>query len=433
MKLVRLLTALAFLAVACGNGDGEPGEVSPPSFVGPAPGATAGPGTGSLPAPVGVSSLDGIRLQLRRVAEVREPVSLTTRPNTTTLYIAEKTGRVKRMAVDRQVTDAGEVMRASFRVDPDPVLDITSAIDADGERGLLGLAFSADGGELYVYSTDRQGTLTLDAYRMDGEDADTGTRRSLLRIPHPRSNHNGGQLARGPDGFLYVGIGDGGGGGDPDENGQNPATLLGKILRIDPSRPADGKEYGIPAGNPFSGRSTPKGAPEVWAYGLRNPWRFSFDRDTGDLWVGDVGQNAWEEVDLLPAAPGGAGRGANLGWNRMEGTHPYDGGTPPDPYVPPLFDYDRAGGACSVIGGYVYRGATHPEWEGMYVWTDYCRGRVHLVLRRPDGRVEDRDTGVTAPRGDLESNGSITSFGEDSDGELYALSAAGGIYRLEPA
>jgi glucose/arabinose dehydrogenase len=171
----------------------------------------------------------------------------------------------------------------------------------------------------------------------------------------------------------------------------------------------------------------------VWAFGLRNPWRFSFDRRTRDLWVGDVGQNEWEEIDYLPATADGAGRGANLGWNRMEGTHPYRGGTPPPGYTPPLYDYGRDGGACSVIGGYVYRGATHPEWDGVYVWTDYCKGDIQLLLRRPDGQIELRDTGLTTPRGDLESGGSITSFAEDGDGELYALSAAGGIYRIEPA
>jgi glucose/arabinose dehydrogenase len=414
---------LALAAAACNGGDSPTGS-SAPSFVTPG-------GTG--PAPVGVTSLDGVRLQLRRVAEVRDPVALTSRPNSTTLYVAEKEGRVRTLFVDRDVTDEGRVMRASYRVGPTPVLDITSEVDSPGERGLLGLAFSADGGELYVYFTDRQGAVTVDAYRMSGDGVDARSRRNLLRLPHPRANHNGGQLALGPDGFLYVGTGDGGGGGDPDANGQNPATLLGKILRIDPTRPTAGKGYGTPPDNPFSATSSPAGAPEVWAWGLRNPWRFSFDRRTHDLWIGDVGQNAWEEIDFLPAAPGGAGRGANLGWNRMEGTHPFRGGTPPEGYTGPLLDYPLDGGACSVIGGYVYRGVTHPPWQGMYVWTDYCLGRLHVLLRHPDGRVEDRDTGLTTPAGDLQNEGSITSFGEDNDGELYVLSAAGGIYRIEPA
>jgi glucose/arabinose dehydrogenase len=424
------LACVAGLTAACAGGGSEPTSGPP----GP-PRAGTAPGTGE--APVGVTTLDGVHLQLRRVADVREPVALANRPGTTSLYVAEKTGRVRRLAVDRQVASDGAVVRASFAVAADPVLDISGAVDSAGERGLLGLAFSPDGAELYAYSTDRSGTLTLDAYRMDGDRADTGSRRALLRLPHPNNNHNGGQLATGPDGFLYVGIGDGGGGGDPDGNGQNPRTLFGKILRLDPGRPAPERRgadeserhgYGIPEGNPFAdGRD---GAPEVWAFGLRNPWRFSFDRRTHDLWIGDVGQNAWEEIDVLPAATGG-GRGANLGWNRMEGTHPYKGGSPPPGHVAPLLDYGRDGGACSVIGGYVYRGATHPERQGVYLWADYCGGELRTLLRRPDGRVEDRGTGLRTPAGDLESDGSITSFGEDNDGELYALSAAGGVFRLE--
>lgn len=419
------LVALAGPLAACG---GETGPAPSPSVRTVPPAEGDG---GSLPPPVGVASPDGVRVRLRQVATVDVPVALATRPGTSALHLAEKAGRVVRVDLDRTVAADGAVTRSAYHLDPEPVLDLTAWVDDQGERGLLGLAFSPDGAELYTYATDRSGMITLDAWGMAGDRADPATRRALLRLDHPRTNHNGGQLVTDPDGRLYLGVGDGGGAGDPDGNGQDPHTPYGAILRIDPRRPDGDRAYGIPADNPYAdGRD---GAPEVWAWGLRNPWRFSFDRHTGDLWIGDVGQDDWEEIDFLPDADSGAGRGANLGWSRMEGTHPFGGGTPPPGHRPPIFDYSHEGDPCSVTGGYVYRGATHPDWQGAYLWADYCTGRVHALVRRPDGRIEDRDTGVRPPDADASGGGSITSFGEDADGELYVLSATGGVHLVEAA
>jgi glucose/arabinose dehydrogenase len=347
---------------------------------------------------------------------------MTTRPGSTSLYLTEKDGRVRRVAMTGTGTDA------TYTVDPTPVLDLSGNTTDDGERGLLGIAFSTDGSSLYVHYTDKAGTVTVDAYAMHGETADPGSRRNLISLPHQYPNHNGGQLQVGPDGYLYIGPGDGGSGGDPDGNGQNPHTLLGKILRIDPTGTTGTKPYAIPPDNPFADGKD--GAPEVWMFGLRNPWRFSFDRTTKDLWIGDVGQNAYEEIDFLPHTDAGAGRGANLGWNRMEGTHPYNGGTPPPNYTPPIFDYSHDNGECSVTGGYVYRGPV-ASWQGVYVFADYCQGEIRLLLRQADGTVHEQGTGVHVANGDLESGGSITSFGEELDGTLLALSAAGDVYRLD--
>ena len=229
---------------------------------------------------------------------------------------------------------------------------------------------------------------------MDGEEADMSTRRRLMDVPDFASNHNGGDLAVGPDGFLYFAMGDGGGGGDPEDTGQNPDDLLGALLRIDPEAgSAAGPPYAVPDANPFKNGG---GAPEVWAYGLRNPWRFSFDRATGDLWIGDVGQDAFEEIDLLPRASGG-GRGANLGWSEMEGVEPYEGGREPPGHVRPIFTYGRDGGGCSVTGGFVYRGAAIPPLQGTYVYGDYCIGELRGLLVENGAVADERGLGQVVP------------------------------------
>ena len=246
---------------------------------------------------------------------------------------------------------------------------------------------------------------------------DQSSRRELLFVKQPYPNHNGGQLAFGPDGDLYIGLGDGGSEGDPHDNGQSLRTLLGKILRISP-RPAGGKPYGIPPGNPFAGRGDAQ--PEIWAYGLRNPWRFSFDPATGDLWIADVGQDSWEEIDRQP---GGSSGGQNYGWNRLEGTHPYHG-QPPSGTVPPVVEYSHDGGACSVTGGYVYRGSALPELRGSYLYGDYCAGWLAAVATSGDSVSQPRQLGVRVPQ--------LSSFGVDQAGAIYALSLDGPIYRLVP-
>ena len=379
----------------------------------------------TLPALPGAPSVSGEGIKVEKIGDTTAAVALSPRSGTTTLYVAQQDGRIKQIVVDRQLDNDGNVRRETFRLDNSPILDISRSISYEGERGLLGLAFSSDGRKLYVDYTAPDGKLTVDEYRMNEDRVDTSTRRNLLSVEHERGNHNGGQIAFGPDGFLYVAMGDGGGAGDPDGNGPNPATLLGTILRIDPEGSTNGLPYGIPAGNPFA--DGVNGAPEVWTWGLRNPWRFSWDRATKDLWIGDVGQNTYEEIDFLAYENGGAGRGANMGWSHMEGSQPYEGATPPDGDVLPLFDYDRANGECSVTGGYVYRGTKLAQLNGVYLYADFCKDDLRGLLRLPDGQIQEASLGITVP------GGSIASFGQDSDGELFVLSQATGVYRIIPA
>jgi glucose/arabinose dehydrogenase len=297
------------------------------------------------------------------------------------------------------------------------VVDLTGEVSLGGEQGLLGLAFSPSGRELYVNYTDTNGDTHVTGFAMRGRRVDPATRRDILVVDQPYANHNGGNLVFGPDGFLYVGLGDGGSGGDPQGNGQSLGTLLGKMLRIDP-RLSDGVPYGVPSDNPFVGRQEAR--PAIWAYGLRNPWRYSFDRLTGDLWIGDVGQNAWEEVDRQPAGSSG---GENYGWNLVEGRHPYAGDAPAGA-VPPVFEYSQDAGGCTVIGGYVYRGESIPELYGAYVFGDLCLGQIE-ALRVQGGRVvSHRALGPAVQN--------LSSFGEDARGELYAMSLDGALYRLAP-
>ena len=301
-------------------------------------------------------------------------------------------------------------------------LDITDRVNEGGnEEGLLGLAFDPgykSNGRFYVYysaANPRRSVLSRFSVIPDNPvKADRSSEFIILEIPQPYSNHNGGQLAFGPDGYLYVALGDGGRGGDPKSNGQNVATLLGSILRIDVSRSTDRPGYRIPGDNPFAEDSGARA--ETWAYGLRNPWRFSFDRVTGDLWLGDVGQNLWEEINLVK-------KGRNYGWNVMEGAHcfrPRDGcdGTGLEL---PVIEYSSNQG-CSVIGGYVYRGTRLPSLSGAYLYGDFCTGTVWGL--RHDGQT------VTEHRVLAKVGAQITSFGEDQAGNVYILSRDSGIYQL---
>ena len=299
---------------------------------------------------------------------------------------------------------------------PEP-LDIRDRVSSRGwEEGLLGLALSPNNERyLYVYysaANPRRSVVSRFNYnRAVAPDSEL----VILEVEQPYANHNGGQLAFGPDGYLYIGLGDGGSAGDPQGNGQNTSTLLGAILRIDVSGATVEQPYAIPPGNPFAnGRN---GRPEIWAYGLRNPWRFSFDRETGELWAGDVGQNHWEEIDIIE-------RGGNYGWNVMEGNHCFrpPSGCESEDFIPPVWEYPLEDDACSVIGGYVYRGTAIPWLYGVYVYGDFCTGQV-FGLRYADGEVIEHkllaDTGLR-----------IASFGQDNDGELYVLSQGEGIFRL---
>lgn len=328
------------------------------------------------------------------------------------LFIVERRGTIR-------IASGGSVSSALF-------LDVRSLVRASGqEQGLLGLAFHprfAENGLLYVNYTDTAGHTVIVRYsvqRGNRDLADTGSAQAILRIEQPAANHNGGNLVFGPDGFLYIGMGDGGGAGDQFRNAQNGQALLGKMLRIDVDRPSGGQPYGIPPSNPFV--STAGMRPEIWATGLRNPWRYSFDRVTGDLYIADVGQNAYEEIDFQPA--GGAG-GQNYGWPRMEGQHCYPSGNACDRsgLTMPIAEYPRSGG-CSVTGGYVYRGRAQPQLVGAYLYGDYCTGKIWSLHRDAAGNWVNTEL--------LDSNVQVSSFGEDEAGEMYVTGLGDGtIYHV---
>ncbi len=351
-----------------------------------------------------------LQLELTPIAQLEEPIAATARSGSLNYYVAERAGRVR--VIQREISERG---KESISVLRQPLLDLSAEVSTDSEQGLLGLQFSSDGRQLYVSYTDLEGTLVITEFAVSRTDrADLDSRRELLRVPQPAGNHNGGSLALGPDGFLYIGLGDGGGAGDPDDNGQNTQTLLGSVLRIDPFAAGD-KPYGIPDGNPFAAGGD--GLPEIWLWGVRNPWRMSFDSATGDLWIGDVGQDDVEEIDLLAEASGG-GRGANLGWNEMEGDRPFDGGAPPAAYVPPLFTYVHESGRCSVTGGYVYRGELLPMLVGVYIFADYCTGEILGLQVLPEGVLVRPLTVAAGPN-------LLASFGQGPEGEILVLERSG--------
>jgi hypothetical protein len=349
------------------------------------------------------------------------------------LFIVEQVGRIR-------IWDGTQLL-------PTPFLTVSvgpgcGATDC-GERGLLGLAFHPDyesNGFFYIfYTRPSDGDIVIARYHVSGNPnvADPSSALVLLTIEHSsQANHNGGQLAFGPDGYLYAGVGDGGGGGDPFESGQNKDALLGKILRIDVDHPSPGRNYGIPAGNPFAGATA--GADEVWAYGLRNPWRFSFDRQTGDLFIGDVGQNMWEEVDFQAAGSAG---GQNYGWDCREGANDYNdtndvvnnppifnADCPGRTFIEPILQFDH-GPECSVTGGYVYRGvAASSLLTGNYVFSDYCSGKIWRAIPAGDGTwTFDYDNPLPVP-----ASFGLTSFGESENGRLYVTYSGGSLHWIAP-
>lgn len=323
-----------------------------------------------------------------------------------TWFVIERAGRVLSFADDAEAADT------------DTVLDITAAVDTSGEGGLLGLAFHPEfgtpgaAGEDYVYLSYTETSSPLNSmisrftYDAPAGTLDPASEFPIIEVEQPAANHNGGHIAFGHDGHLYVGLGDGGGSGDPDGHGQDTTTLLGAMLRIDVD---GGSPYAVPAGNPFVGVS---GADEIYAWGFRNPWRWSFDRDTGELWLGDVGQGQWEEVDRVE-------RGGNYGWNAMEGTHCYESGCDPDGFELPAAEYSHDSG-CSITGGYVYRGGAIPSLEGQYLYADFCSGTLWSL-----------DTGGGSPDVRLETDMSVVSFAESAEGELFILDyAIGTLHRI---
>ena len=351
-------------------------------------------------------------VKLRRVGTFDSPVYVTSPPgDRRRQFVVEQGGRVLVLRDGRKLGT--------------PFLDLRSKVTAGGEQGLLSLAFApdyADSGLFYVYYTDTAGDQRVVEFRRRGADrADPASARLVLRMDDFESNHNGGLLMFGPDRLLYVGTGDGGGGGDqhgPRGNAQNLGSLLGKLLRIDP-RPTGGGAYGIPARNPFVGRPGARG--EIYAYGLRNPWRFSFDRKRGDLTIGDVGQNAFEEINFVRR---GAGRGANFGWRPYEGRSRYAAGESAPGHVRPVIVRSHRDGHCSITGGVVVRDPRLASLRGRYVWGDFCAGRIESA-RLSAGRAGN------VRRTSLSVDG-LSSFGEDAQGRVYVTSLGGPVYRIVP-
>ncbi|MBC7788694.1 MAG: PQQ-dependent sugar dehydrogenase [Anaerolineae bacterium] len=335
------------------------------------------------------------------------PLYLTAPAGDARQFIVEQGGRIL-------VVENGSVLSTPF-------LDIGSKITSGGERGLLSVAFHpryASNGFFYVNYTDLSGDTRVERYRVSGNRnaADPTSAKLIITISQPFSNHNGGLVMFGPDGMLYIGMGDGGSGGDPQGHGQNRQSLLGKILRLNVDL---GDPYSIPPDNPYVGGG---GRPEIWANGMRNPWRFSFDRVGGFLYVADVGQNQWEEINAVASQSGGL----NYGWNIAEGNHCYaSSACDLSGLVRPVLEYGRSQG-CSVTGGFVYRGTRMTALSGTYFYSDYCSGWLRSFRLVNGAATEAREW----PVGDL---GNVLSFGEDSAGELYVLSSSGHVYRLVPA
>ena len=386
-------TALALALGGAGCGDGDEGSAS---------GART------------VDTAAAARVRLLRVGTFASPTYLTAPPgDRRRRFVTERAGRVRVVLGRRKLRT--------------PFLDIRGQVSTDGEGGLLSMAFAPDYARsraLYVYHTDRAGALRVDRYRRSTRNpnrAERGSRRGVIAQPHPRGNHKGGQLQFGKDGMLYTGFGDGGGGDDPDDNAQDLGTRLGKLLRIDP-RPGGG--YRVPRDNPFVGRGGAR--PEIFAYGLRNPYRFSFDRRTGDLALADVGQDAVEEVDFLKASrrarrPRG---GVNFGWDGFEGRSRNPNGSSPSSagHVPPVLQRTHGQGFCSITGGYVIRDPALGSLYGAYVYGDLCDSRLRVARLRPGRARGDRALGPRVP--------SLVSFGEDASGRVYAVSLDGGVFRL---
>jgi glucose/arabinose dehydrogenase len=407
------MAALAVLAAACSGPpttlDGSPSQAraTPSAPASPPPAGSAEPSANPDPGAIRLEKVAG---------GLSEPIGITSAGDgSDRLFVNERGGRIR-------VIGPGGFLRA------DPFVDLAGRILAGNERGLLGVAFHpgfARNRRLFVdYTRAGDGATVISELTASAntQTADPSSERVLLTIAQPFANHNGGQLAFGPDGYLYIGMGDGGSAGDPFGNGQNRNVLLGKILRIDvDGSPAGGRAYALPPDNAFGpdGPEAGRGRPEIWAMGLRNPWRFSFDAASRDLYIGDVGQGSWEEIDRQPA---GAKAGRNYGWNQTEGLHCYTDGCNRSDFVDPIAEYGHDQGSCSVTGGYVYRGETQPGLRGIYLFGDYCSGLIFSL---------QVDAGRDAPKLVAESGLSISSFGVGEDGEIYVADLeGGGIYHV---
>ncbi len=399
--LLTTVVAGAFV-LGCG-GSGDEGAAAR------TPTATAATATAEATAtPARAAASRGARL--RKIGDFDSPVFVTAPPGDRRVqFVVEQGGRIMVVRNGRKLGT--------------PFLDIRSLIVSGGEQGLLSMAFAPDyasSGRFYVDYTNRSGdTRVVEYRRASANRADPDSAREVLAVDQSESNHNGGLLLFGPDDRLYVGLGDGGGGGDrhgPRGNAQNLGALLGKILRIDP-RPSGGRPYSVPSSNPFVGRNGARG--EIYSYGLRNPWRFSFDRRTGDLSIGDVGQNEVEEIDFVRS-----GRAVNFGWRPFEGDRRYTPGESAPRHVRPVIERTHSSGNCSITGGVVVRDRALRGLYGRYVFGDFCRGRIESARLSPGRARSVRNTGMRVS--------SLSSFGEDARGRVYAVSLEGPVYRLVP-
>jgi glucose/arabinose dehydrogenase len=415
MYRLRILLALIAMALLAGCGGATSIATPAPPTAEPAQPTVAAvaPQTAATPAPAATSSAStpsgdsgAPRIALKLISDaLNRPVYVThAGDDSGRLFVVEKAGRI--------------VLLHDGRPAAEPFLDISDRVGSSGsEQGLLSVAFHpqfAQNGRLFVDYTDRNGDTVISRFQAKGDSADPNSETVLLTIDQPYANHNGGLVLFGPDGYLYIGMGDGGSAGDPQGNGQNRKSLLGKLLRLDVD---NGDPYAIPPDNPW-----PRGddaRPEVWAYGLRNPWRFSFDRATGNLYIADVGQGQYEEIDVQPVGSRG---GENYGWNKMEGEHCFQASSCDSAgLVAPIAEYDHSLG-CSITGGYVYRGTAFPRLQGLYFYGDYCSGRVWALDPAAPDRGEQREL--------LQSKLNISSFGEDQAGELYLTDLGGGLYQV---
>ncbi len=433
LALVAVTLAVTLAASACDSDSGESGDtlagVVPPTTdaatsdpapatspeVSNVPGTTDAPSaTTTAPTPTSADTttpppLVPPDIALFDIGTFDQPVEVTHRPGDAQIYVVEQSGRVV------AVTDLSEEV----------VLDITDLTEASGEQGLLGLAFDPAGEFAYVDYIDGSGDTVVAEFAVDPITGvfDRSSLREVLTVDQPYSNHNGGQLAFGPDQLLYIGLGDGGSGGDPQRYALDLGSRLGKILRIDPRASGD-QPFTVPDDNPFV--STAGADPTIWAYGLRNPWRFSFDPATGDLWIADVGQGDFEEIDHAPATDRlDAAKGANFGWSAIEGFEPFNADQPSAGAIAPVFVYDHSDGRCSVSGGAVARDGSVADLDGWYVFGDYCTGQIWAL---------DPNAPVAEPRviqiGQLDG---LAAVSRGPEGELYAVSNAGTVARFTAA
>jgi glucose/arabinose dehydrogenase len=414
-RLLRsLLPAAVALVVVAGCIDADPVTRAPSTTASPA--ATGAPAT-AAPQPSASAAETAGPIDLDRLAVTLEPFASVEGSPLAIAAPDDGSGRLFVVAQEGRIW----IVDADGTVQPEPMVDLKDWIVSGGEQGLLGLAlhpgFPEDPRVYVDYTNGKQdviATLSLDPQDPTKLDIDSLTQ--ILAVDDPFPNHNGGDLLFGPDGYLYAFFGDGGSGGDPLGSGQDRGSLLGKVLRLDVDHPSGKVPYSAPADNPFVGTD---GRDEVWLMGVRNPWRNSFDRATGDLWIGDVGQGAWEEVDVARKGVGGL----NLGWNRMEGNHCYPPGADcsTDGLTPPVTEYGHNLG-CTVVGGYVYRGTKYPALQGVYLFGDYCSGRIFAIDPSTDEFRQPIEVG--------NAGSNISSFGEDTSGELYITHLDGDVSRV---